>query len=283
MVTSQSWGNKQPTENLSQCSAGRRMKIFTVYKFVVCKFLVTLELFPPSISPSLCPIHPASSQFSPPISEINFRVLCQLVLFPPLIWEPQTKTLQLLEFWGQPDGTQGSREQSTAFYQIKFHWNKSPRLASLYSSISPNPDDPKVYPIHPGKLSCGKPKLRRAICPSRNSRQRTAARKSVGRNRLSATYKIFFSTKNTLICKVKIPCFPGIMKVKVKVTQSCPTLCDPMDYTVHGILQAKILEWVAFPFSRGSSQPRDRNQGSHNAARFFTNWATRKAQRSLSG
>ena len=45
--------------------------------------------------------------------------------------------------------------------------------------------------------------------------------------------------------------------VKVKVAQSCPTLCNPMDYTVHGILQARILEWVAFPFSRGSSQPRD--------------------------
>ena len=38
----------------------------------------------------------------------------------------------------------------------------------------------------------------------------------------------------------------------MKVTQSCPTLCDPMDYTVHGILQARILEWVAFPFSRGT-------------------------------
>ena len=38
--------------------------------------------------------------------------------------------------------------------------------------------------------------------------------------------------------------------VKVKVTQSCWTLCDPMDYTVPGILQARILEWVAFPFSR---------------------------------
>ena len=37
----------------------------------------------------------------------------------------------------------------------------------------------------------------------------------------------------------------------MKVAQSCPTLCDPMDYTVHGILQARILEWVAFPFSRG--------------------------------
>ena len=41
----------------------------------------------------------------------------------------------------------------------------------------------------------------------------------------------------------------------VKVVQSCPTLCDPPDYTVCGILQATILEWVAFPFSRGSSQP----------------------------
>ena len=43
---------------------------------------------------------------------------------------------------------------------------------------------------------------------------------------------------------------------EVKVAQSCLTLCDPMDYTVRGILQARILEWVAFPFSRGSSQPR---------------------------
>ena len=44
---------------------------------------------------------------------------------------------------------------------------------------------------------------------------------------------------------------------EVKVIQLCATLCDNMDYTVHGILQAKILEWVAFPFSRGSSQPKD--------------------------
>ena len=46
-------------------------------------------------------------------------------------------------------------------------------------------------------------------------------------------------------------------EVKVKVAQSCLTLCNPVIYTVHGILQARILEWVAFPFSRGSSQPRD--------------------------
>ena len=44
-------------------------------------------------------------------------------------------------------------------------------------------------------------------------------------------------------------------EVKVKVAQSCPNLCDPMDYTVRGILQARILEWVAFCFSRCSSNP----------------------------
>ena len=60
------------------------------------------------------------------------------------------------------------------------------------------------------------------------------------------------------------------MKVKVKLTQLCPTLCDPMDYTVHGILQARILKWVAFPFSRGSSQTWDQTQFSHISGRFFT-------------
>ena len=67
--------------------------------------------------------------------------------------------------------------------------------------------------------------------------------------------------------------------MKVKVAQLCPTLCDPMDYTVHGILQARILEWVAFPFSRGSSQPRDQTQVSCIAGGFFTSWATREAQK----
>ena len=58
--------------------------------------------------------------------------------------------------------------------------------------------------------------------------------------------------------------------LKVKGAQSCPTLCNPMDYTVHEILQARILEWVAIPFSRGSSQPKDQAQVSHIAGRFFT-------------
>ena len=57
---------------------------------------------------------------------------------------------------------------------------------------------------------------------------------------------------------------PGRLK-KVKVTQSCLTLCDHMDYTNREILQARILEWVAIPSSRGSSQPRDQTQVSYNS------------------
>ena len=64
----------------------------------------------------------------------------------------------------------------------------------------------------------------------------------------------------------------------MKVAQLCPTLFDPIYYTVHGILQARILEWGAFPFSRGSSQPRDQTQVSRIAGGFFTSYATREAQ-----
>ena len=60
------------------------------------------------------------------------------------------------------------------------------------------------------------------------------------------------------------------------VAQSCPTLCNPMDCSppgssIHGILQARILEWVAISSSRGSSRPRDRTQVSHIAGRCFNN------------
>ena len=70
----------------------------------------------------------------------------------------------------------------------------------------------------------------------------------------------------------------------LKVTQWCLTLCNPMDCSlpgssVHRILQARILEWVVVPFSRRSSQPRDRTQVSCIAGRFFTSWATREAFR----
>ena len=65
---------------------------------------------------------------------------------------------------------------------------------------------------------------------------------------------------------------PYILEIrkKVKITRSSLTLCNPMDYTVHGILQARILECITIPFSRGSSQPRDRIQVSCTAGRRFT-------------
>ena len=74
-----------------------------------------------------------------------------------------------------------------------------------------------------------------------------------------------------------------VCTVKVKVAQSCPTPCDPVDYTVHGILQAIILEWVAIPLSKGSSQPRDRTQVSHIVGEFLISWATMEAQEYWSG
>ena len=64
---------------------------------------------------------------------------------------------------------------------------------------------------------------------------------------------------------------------EAKVTELCPTLCDSMNCTVPEILQARILECITFPFSRGLSQPRDQIQVFLIAGRFFTSWAIREA------
>ena len=86
------------------------------------------------------------------------------------------------------------------------------------------------------------------------------------------------------------PCYlpdicPGVglnLKKYVLVAQLCLTLCDPMNYrppgsSVHGILQARILEWVAISFFRGSFRSRNRTQASCTAGRVFTDWARREA------
>ena len=72
-----------------------------------------------------------------------------------------------------------------------------------------------------------------------------------------------------------------------EVAQSCSTLCNPMDYSlpgssIHGVFQARVLEWVAISFSRGSSQPRNWTLVSLIAGRCFTVWATRKASHQFS-
>ena len=73
-----------------------------------------------------------------------------------------------------------------------------------------------------------------------------------------------------------------VLESESEVAQSCPTLCDPMDCSLpgsslHGILQARVLEWVAIAFSRGSSWPRDRTWVSRIPGRRFNLWATRES------
>ena len=75
-----------------------------------------------------------------------------------------------------------------------------------------------------------------------------------------------------------------ILTVKSLVAQLCPTLCNPMDCNLpgsplHGIFQARVLEWVAIAFSKGSSQPKNQTWVSHIAGRCFTIWATREVRR----
>ena len=77
---------------------------------------------------------------------------------------------------------------------------------------------------------------------------------------------------------------PHFTRKHSEVAQLCPTLCNPLDCSlpgtsVHGIFQARVLEWVPIFFSRGSSWLRDRTQVSHIAGRHFNLWATREAQK----
>ena len=93
-----------------------------------------------------------------------------------------------------------------------------------------------------------------------------AVKKKISQN---LYYQSFYSSQGSDIIKGK----------KVKVAQSCPALCHPLGClwnSVPGTLQAKILELVAFPFSRGSSQPRDGTQVSCTAGGFFANSAMRE-------
>ena len=83
------------------------------------------------------------------------------------------------------------------------------------------------------------------------------------------------------VCNTSHRLTDSIRKKESEVSQSCLTLCDPMDCnlpgsSIHGILQARVLEWVAISFSRGSSQPRDLTRVSGIVGRLFTIWATRE-------
>ena len=92
-------------------------------------------------------------------------------------------------------------------------------------------------------------------------------------------YRLLQDTERRYLCRRAL--LLTISYVCVLVTQACLTLCDSMDCSppgssIHGILQARILEWVAIPFSRGSSPPRDWTLVSSTAGGFFNLWATRE-------
>ena len=93
---------------------------------------------------------------------------------------------------------------------------------------------------------------------------------------------LYFEANNRYVISSVNISMGSVKHSEVKVAQLCSTLCDPMDW-VHGILQARIMEWVALPFSMGSSQPRGRTQVSCIVGRFFTSWAIREAQEYWSG
>ena len=94
------------------------------------------------------------------------------------------------------------------------------------------------------------------------------------------TYSVDFSFYT--MCQQIYVAIMGSACMQAKSLQSCRTFCNPLDYnlpgsSVHGILQARILEWRAIPFSKGSSWPRNRTRVSCIAGTFFTIWAIREA------
>ena len=109
--------------------------------------------------------------------------------------------------------------------------------------------------------------------------------KNTGVGRLSLLQWIFLTQESNwglLHCRQILYQLSSQGGPEVKVAQLCLTLCNPMGYAVRGILQARILEWVAFPSPGESSQPRGRTQVSHIAGRFLTSWGTKEALKDLS-
>ena len=94
---------------------------------------------------------------------------------------------------------------------------------------------------------------------------------------ISSNYSAYEDIKN-IISSFFFPLNKMSVSFSTKESESCSVVSDSLwpHGLVHRILQARILEWVAFPFSRESSQPRDRTQVSHIACKFFTSWATRE-------
>ena len=179
---------------------------------------------------------------------------------------PPSRTLGHLRSSCQPLCFLTHSLQSDKGFTTGFCWLMTPKLLSLvqtFHCLTPTPMDPTTYwmPQHAGFWDTFK---------------------------LLYFHHHFETLSYVFLFQVAPASHPDVglsmrERKKVKVVQLCPTLCDPTDYMVHRILQARILQWVTFPFSRGSSQPRDQAQVSLIAGRFFTSWPTREAQEYWSG
>ena len=114
-------------------------------------------------------------------------------------------------------------------------------------------------------------RLKRLGSSSRSICRKPKCLPSENSNRLYNKVPIYDTVMNKLITWLTCP-----SSSESENSSVCPTLCDPIDYIAHGILQVRILEWIAYLFSRGTSQPRNQTGVSCIAGVFFTSWATRE-------
>ena len=136
-----------------------------------------------------------------------------------------------------------------------------------------------IWPSFPNQWNSSGTRNPKASFSSLSCREQGFQEQGCSKTFMGAFSAFLFSVTLPPQKMIKITAYDCFRISEVKVSQLCLTLCDPIDYTVHGVFQARILEWVAIPFSRGSSQSRDRTQVSHIAGGFFTSWATREAVR----
>ena len=153
-------------------------------------------------------------------------------------------------------------------------------------------------PLRHGVLPASAPDLGRGVAPLSRAKCAGRSRQRCERSEWSLRFKgkpfnitvieVYAPTSNTEEAEVEwfYEDLQDLLESESEseVAQSCPTLCDPVDCSppgssIHGILQARILEWVAISFSRGSSQPRDRTHVSRIAGRHVNLWATREGTR----
>ena len=148
---------------------------------------------------------------------------------------------------------------------VSFGSNEGVRRAELLSRGSGR----HYYPFPCLFQLLGSPCTLRPMAPS--SSESASNGLSPHRPSLSPASKVISSPTPPTF---KEPCVYIESESETEVAQPCPTLCDPLDCSLpgsslHGILQARVLEWVAISFSRGSSRPRNRTQVSHIPGRHF--------------